>query len=114
LQVVKISAEFLRNSQLDFDTTEEIYSAISEMGISPLLFCIFMLSGLITARVGIFSRMSGLDVSDKIQGYTLWWIMKYFLIKAAMKNVKIPGLVTEPVHGNGDSQCDSVLLTANM
>ncbi len=103
----------MRNSQLEPEGPKEVENAIKELGITPSLFCIFMLSGLITARVGVFSRMSGLDVSDKTQGYTIWWLTKHFLIKAATKGVKIPGLETEPGNCNGDSPCDSMLLSAN-
>lgn len=91
-----------------------MYGALTRMGVVPAVFCVFMVSALVTARVGPFARSTGLDVTNMVQGWGIWWLMTKFLIPAAEKGVVIPGLETEPANGNGPSQCAAMLITANM
>lgn len=114
MKVAKASAEYLKQPVLELRTEEEVFSALTNMGVVPAVFCVFMLCALVTARVGPFARHPKLEVTNAVQGYAIWWIMKHFLIAAAEKGVRIPGLETEPINGNGPSQCAAMLITANM
>ena len=112
--MVKVIAEYLKLPAFDLGTEDNVHSALTNMGVVPAVFCVFMLCALITARVGPFARMTKLEVTNRVQGYAIWWIMKHFLIAAAEKGVRIPGLETEPLNGSGPSQCAAMLITANM
>jgi len=113
-KVAKTSAEYLKLPVLELRTAEDVFIALTDMGVVPAVFCVFMLCALVTARIGPFARHTKLEVTNAVQGYAIWWIMKHFLIAAAEKGVRIPGLETEPINGNGPSQCAAMLITANM
>ena len=113
-KVVKASAEYLKLPLPELRTAEDVFLALTNMGVVPAVLCVFMLCALVTARVGPFARHTKLEVTNSVQGYAIWWIMKHFLIAAAEKGVRIPGLETEPINGNGPSQCAAMLITANM
>jgi hypothetical protein len=82
MKVAHISAEYLKLPALELRTDDDIHSALTNMGVVPAVFCVFMLCALITARVGPFARMTKLEVTNRVQGYAIWWIMKNFLIAA--------------------------------
>ena len=77
----------------------------------PEMICIYLLAGVVGTRQGPFENMKGLDVKCPVQGYTIWWLMKYFIIPATRHGVVIPGLDVARVN-HGASQRDAMETSA--
>ena len=67
MKVAHVSAEYLKLPALELRTDDDIHSALTNMGVVPAVFCVFMLCALITARVGPFARMTKLEVTNRVQ-----------------------------------------------
>jgi hypothetical protein len=84
---------------------------MNSLRIRPEIICIFILAGVVATRQGPFARMKCLNVKCSIQGYTIWWLMKHFVIKATHRGVEVPGLDTTRVN-HGPCQRDSMEASA--
>ena len=80
---------------------------MNSLRLRPEIICIYILSGLVATRQGPFAHMKHLDVKCPIQGYTIWWLMKHFILKASHRMVQVPGLDATRVH-HGSSQRDAM------
>ena len=72
-----------------------------------------MLAAVVSTKQGPFAQSKGLDVSCASQGYTIWWLMKNFILKATYRGVAIPGLDTERAN-HGPSQREAMEMSAEM
>ena len=84
---------------------------MNSLRLRPEIICIYMLAGVVATRQAPFVSMKNLDVKCPIQGYTIWWLMKHFVIKATHRGVDVPGLDTTRVN-HGPSQRDAIEASA--
>lgn len=84
---------------------------MNSLRLRPEVICIYMLAGVVATRQVPFASMKNLDVKCPIQGYTIWWLMKHFVIKATHRGVDVPGLDTTRVN-HGPSQREAMEASA--
>ena len=114
-QLVKLVQTFLRVPVTVIENYEGAVCALKALRMSPELICVFMLASVVYTKQGPFAKMKGLDVGCPIQGFTIWWLMKNFIIPATRRGVVIPGLSAEAVaHGPSQSEAMDASATTKL